>query len=99
MQISPTVPQGTVSPVFTSVILTSVCGSGRPSVSARSAAVSPILVIVMEQLGLGLGKSDHEWDPEGRFHLPNQLGGHRRAAAERVPQAGQVALGAAGVAE
>jgi hypothetical protein len=32
------------------MIFTSVCGSGRPMVSARSSAVSPGRVAVMEQL-------------------------------------------------
>ena len=50
MQISPIVPGASVTPVRGWIIFTSVCGSGRPAVSARSRGASLCRVTVIEQL-------------------------------------------------
>jgi len=47
VQISPIWPSGAVCPVAGSTILTSVCGNGRPTVSAWSSGGSLMRVAVM----------------------------------------------------
>ena len=81
------------------MILTSVWGSGRPSVSARSAAVSATLVIVMAQLDSVCAKAITNGTPKRRLDLPDQVGGETAPPLSAYRSAGQVALGRVGVAE
>ena len=65
---------------WASAIMTSVCGSGVPSVSARSCSESSSLTWVTQRGAFGGPEHDAEANAEPRFDLAHELGGHRRAA-------------------